>query len=476
MKTKLISLLLAAGFSAALANTAPTPVVVSAAMRPGTTFMDVVYQVNDPDDATVKVRALAFINGTRSFANVIRPVTFVEGTGANLGDAITTNTPHTLTWNVAADWNIDLGNVKFEILALDGRGLLEFDWISIPAAAGQPALTISKDSPSDASVLNALFWQYAAGDPALTLSSGVLTANVNSGVFSGFVMASGTTLQSYCIPYVLKQMNLDPADADEVSYAATTARAGLLNTTKWHAAQRPYAGMTIIVGWGTNSVATTSPIGSNNVTAIDAASSNYALALSAKGTVIGWGSYPAIPASLSGVIAISAGSHSVALALKSDGTVVNWGSTLTVPAGLTGVTAISAGRGLSYGDVFALALKSDGTVVAWGSNNAGQANIPAGLSGVTAISAGVGFALALKSDGTVVGWGSAPGSTVPAGLTGVIAISAMRNSSTALALKSDGTVIGWGSTPGSTVPAGLTGVTAIKAGDNVGLALKAKAL
>ena len=43
--------------------------------------------------------------------------------------------------------------------------------------------------------------------------------------------------------YLLKQMNLDPADAGEVSYATTSARAGLLNTTKWHAVQRPYQGL-----------------------------------------------------------------------------------------------------------------------------------------------------------------------------------------------------------------------------------------
>jgi hypothetical protein len=73
MKLTLISFLIGSAISAALANTAPTPVVVSAAMRPGTTFMDVVYRVNDPDDATVKVRVLAFVDGTRSFANVLRP-------------------------------------------------------------------------------------------------------------------------------------------------------------------------------------------------------------------------------------------------------------------------------------------------------------------------------------------------------------------------------------------------------------------
>ncbi len=67
------------------ANTAPTVVIQSASMRPGTTLMDIVYRVNDPDDATVKTRALAFIGGVRSFANLIKPVTFAEGTGAFLG-------------------------------------------------------------------------------------------------------------------------------------------------------------------------------------------------------------------------------------------------------------------------------------------------------------------------------------------------------------------------------------------------------
>ena len=41
--------------------------ITAAAMRPGTTLMDVVYRVNDPDDATVKTRALAFVDGVRSF-------------------------------------------------------------------------------------------------------------------------------------------------------------------------------------------------------------------------------------------------------------------------------------------------------------------------------------------------------------------------------------------------------------------------
>ena len=290
MKTLLFSLLCCAVASAALANTAPTPVVVSAAMRPGTTFMDVVYRVNDPDDATVKVRALAFVDGVRSFANVLRPVTFVEGTVVKIGDAIPTNTNHTLTWNVGSDWNIALGQVKFEILCRDGRGLLAFDWISIPAAGGNPALTISKDTPADASVLSALFWQYADGDAGLTLNAGVLSGSASSGVFGGVVLANGNTLQTYGAPYIFKQMNLDPVSSLEMNYAAVSARAGLLSTTNWHAANRPYAGIAPIVGWGRNDIGqNTVPTVLTGVTAITAGE-NYSLALESNGTVVGWGS------------------------------------------------------------------------------------------------------------------------------------------------------------------------------------------
>lgn len=108
-------------------NVAPTVVIHSAEMRPGTTYMDINFRVNDTDDETVKVRALAFIDGVRSFANVLKLQTLVEGTEVLLGDEVPANTDHTLTWDVGADWNIDLGEVKVEIMARDERGLLHFD-------------------------------------------------------------------------------------------------------------------------------------------------------------------------------------------------------------------------------------------------------------------------------------------------------------------------------------------------------------
>ena len=437
--------------------------------------MDVVYRVNDPDDATVKTRALAFISGTRSFANVIKPTAFVEGTAANIGDSIATNTDKTLTWDVAVDWSIDVGQLKFEILALDSRGLLQFDWIAIPAAGGNPALTISKDTPASNKVLDALFWQYASGDTGLTLASGVLKGTSASGNFNGLTLANGSTSDSsWSTPYVLKKMNLDPASASEVTFANTTARASLSNTSSWHAANRAYAGIVALVGWGRNSSGVlTFPGGVTGLVRIASGpGSSHVLGLNGDGTVVAWGDNSSgqttVPVGLSGVTAIAAGeAHS--LAVKSDGNVVAWGDNsygqTTVPTGLSGATAVAGG---SY---HSLALKGDGTVVAWGYNGSGQTTVPAGLSGVTAIAAGRMHSLALKSDGTVVTWGMNIG-TAPVGLSGVTAIASGSNH--ILALKSDSTVVAWGSNSSgqATVPAGLSGVTAIAAGERHSLALK----
>lgn len=465
MKSPLLILPLAAIVLAAPlagANTAPAVVIQSAAMRPGTTLMDVVYRVNDPDDATVKTRALAFVDGVRSFSNVIRPVTFVEGTAAKLGDAIPANVDHTLTWDVATDWDIDLGQVKFEVLAMDGRGLLPFDWLTIPAAGGDPEVTISVNSPTSGEVLDAYFWLYASGDPGLELADGMARGGADSGIFHGVALVNGTGLRGYATPYVLKKMNLAAAGRAAVS-AALSARSSIASTDSWHALSSPWQDVDLLVSWG--AVSFDPPEGVDDVIAI-AAGWNDGLALLSDGSVVGWGNSLPPPDDLANVTAIAAGER-FGLALLSDTTVVGWGIDMggraTPPAGLTDVTAIAVGRDHS------LALLGNGTVVGWGSDSAGKATPPAGLTDVTAIDAGERHSLALLSDRTVVGWGSF--TTPPSGLSNVTAIAAGQHHN--LALLDDGTVVGWGRDDEgqASPPAGLANVTAIAAGPNHSLAL-----
>lgn len=493
---------------AAWANTAPTPVIVSAAMRPGTTYLDVVFRVNDPDNTTVQVRALAFINGTRSFANVIRPTAFVGDTSAVLGSAVPTNTDRALTWDVAADWNVELGQLKFEILCRDERGLLAFDWITIPAAGEHAALTISKDTPPDAKVLDALFWEFAGGGNRVTLAAdGVLRGGADAEQFVGAILASGASLASYARPFVFWRMNLEAASVAEVNFAHTTARAALLNTGNWHALNRTshrYAGFVTgwgepgrlgwpigraayesvaggnahsvairtdgtVVAWGSNDYGESNvPVGLANVVKISVGE-RHAYALKADGSLVGWGRYYeeqlSTPAALGPVKDVACGLYHNAV-IKEDGTLVGWASWMwseasaSLPSGLSNLKAVAAGGKNTY------LLKEDGTVVAGGNSNFGQLSVPAGLSNVKALAAGYYHCLALREDGTVVAWGSNEYGqcNVPAGLSGVKQIAAGHHHS--VALKEDGTVVAWGwnNYDQCSVPAGLPKVRAIGAG------------
>jgi hypothetical protein len=441
-------------------NQRPTVVIQSAAMRGTTGLMDIVFRINDPDDTTVKTRALAFIDGQRSFAKLIKPSTFAEGTASKIGGTIATNTDHTLTWNVAADWNIDLGQIKLEILAMDGRGLLPLDWVTIPAANGQPELTISKNAPTDQEVLDALFWQYASGDPGLKIENGILRANATAGTFSGVVLVNGTSVDTYGPAWAMRSMNLTPAEGSEVNRAATT-RAAITETARWHATQKPYEEIDVLVG-----VAFPIRPGFTKVSAIAAASD--VIVLREDGTIDAWNSVLGGGApSFTGIKAIAAGEQ-LGIALKNDGTVSAWASyndsgQANVPEDLVDVVAISSRWQHS------LALKSDGTVIAWGLNEFGQANVPADLNNAIAIETSMYGSLAKKSDGTYVTWGDFP---TPPSWEGITAVAAGWHH--AAGLKLDGTVTVWGADAhgNATVPDGLMGVVAIDCGSASTYALK----
>jgi hypothetical protein len=520
--------------TALLANTAPTVVIKSAAMRPGTGLMDIVFRVNDPDDATVKTRALAFQYGSRAFhyaaynsaySTLIRPSAFVEGTGGKIGDSVQTNTDHLLTWDVASDWNVQLGQVTFEVLAMDNRGLMPIEWITIPAAAGRPEITISKNSPTDAQVMDAFFWLYASGDEDLVMQSDGLRGGSSAGDFySGCQLVAYSTPGVFARPFLYKKMNLAVAEIDVIA-AAQSARAGV--GSGWLALKKPYEGFTAVVGWGNtgNSAAITGAV--NGAVAIAAAGS-HSLVLKADGTVLAFGpnysSEVAIPSGLTSVSAVAAG-PGYSLALKTDGTVHGWGQGVYgQPDGLSGVASIGAGPwagwavkgdgsfvswgsfqswGFSSSDLAGVAaaaqgyehsviLREDGGIKVVGGNLYGQTNTPSFWDRVKSVAAGSYHTMAMLENGSVVVWGAGKepysysaswphkGQSSPGWASGdaygvfwgAVAIAA--GSTYSLFLKSDGTVEAWGSlgtynTYGP--PTGLGSIIAIAAGDSHALAL-----
>lgn len=151
----------------------PVVYIVSSKIREtDPTVMDVVYKVTS-SQPTVKVRALAFEDGIRSFENVVRPETFIEGTEANIGDGIAANVEHKLSWKVSSDWQETLAKVKFEILALDG-GLLPLELTILPKTETQPKMEVSWNDVWDSWILDAMLWLYADKDSGLSLTAGVL--------------------------------------------------------------------------------------------------------------------------------------------------------------------------------------------------------------------------------------------------------------------------------------------------------------
>ena len=194
--------------------------IVSASIRENDpTVMDIIYKV-ESDKPTVKIRALAFEDGQRSFTNVVRPETFVDGTDPANWDAVEANVEHTLSWKVSSDWATRLAKVKFEILVCEGD-LLPLELRMIPASDQYGKMKISWNAITKAQVFDALLWLYADKDPGLTLANGVLKNGTTQ-------LASGaSTSNPNAIRYIYSKMGYQLLTGAPLSYANSETRLGL---------------------------------------------------------------------------------------------------------------------------------------------------------------------------------------------------------------------------------------------------------
>ena len=132
--------------------------------------MKVSYTVTS-DLPSVKVRAVAFKDGVRSFANIV-PVR--TGEGVPRGESVETNVEHTFVWEVASDWATDLDKVAVEIL-VQGETLLPQEQITIPKTETHKAMTITRNVLTEPGLFDALVWCVAEGDERLQITDGCVS-------------------------------------------------------------------------------------------------------------------------------------------------------------------------------------------------------------------------------------------------------------------------------------------------------------
>lgn len=160
------------GFELALSgqtNQPPTVEILNTALRPGTTYIDVDFRVVDPDDETVAVGALGWLNSGSRLEHLIPIRTLVEGTHPNRGMNVPANRPLRLTWNIAADSDVTLASVQVETRAKDQRSPVPLHWVTLPADGPYPAATYLRGALSRVEVASVLLWELALGNPERTI-------------------------------------------------------------------------------------------------------------------------------------------------------------------------------------------------------------------------------------------------------------------------------------------------------------------
>ena len=194
--------------------------VISNVMRPSDpTIMDIKYTVTSTKDK-VDVRFLAFQDGNRSFAKVLRPETFVEGTEANVGDGVAANVEHTISWQVSKDWDVDLAKVSIEVYVQEDN-LLPLQLTTIPAIGERAAVTFSRNVPEKDKVMNALYWLYADKAADLTLANGVLKCGNTQ-------LVNGSTLSdANAVSYIYSKMGYGTLSGDMLKYVNELMRTNI---------------------------------------------------------------------------------------------------------------------------------------------------------------------------------------------------------------------------------------------------------
>ena len=152
-------------------GTPPSVEVVSMQQRSNSDVIDLQYRLTDADSSAVEVRAVAttkYLDELDYWDDFIPVQTLVDGTASNQGSGIAPSTAlKTLSWNAGQDVGATKRNLSMRLLASDSSGLpLSMHWVTLPAAGGDPAITVSKysGSVSSSQLRQSLLWALLRGE------------------------------------------------------------------------------------------------------------------------------------------------------------------------------------------------------------------------------------------------------------------------------------------------------------------------
>lgn len=176
----------------------PQPLVLKVSQQPGSTVVNIDYQVNAPGTATLETAIAAFIGSARSWDKLVVPKTFSGSTTGVIGTGVPTGTKVRVSWDAAVDMpGQAFASMAFEVLARDDRDLVGVHYAIIPADATNPApLKISNNPVQDTDIWDMLLWLLLKGDSRLSVSTTkvMLTTAGQTYISGAPSLLSGTSL------------------------------------------------------------------------------------------------------------------------------------------------------------------------------------------------------------------------------------------------------------------------------------------
>lgn len=145
----------------------PTPVVTNVSQQSGSAVVEIEFRVRDTDSPTVETALVGFVDGTRSWQNLVVPKTYVAPVTGILGTVTPDGTARKVRWDAGADMpGLSFATMTFEVLAKDERPEIGVHLVSVPSDAQNPAvLKISNRQIEEESLTDLWLWLLAKGDP-----------------------------------------------------------------------------------------------------------------------------------------------------------------------------------------------------------------------------------------------------------------------------------------------------------------------